>query len=164
MTEYHKFSQLKDKFPTLDSNNVDYTTAVGCRKTLRWTDDWLAVAGTIEHGARISETLRVKFNLKHSGTVVDIKFTQDEFFMTKDQFAAHTAGESGAPMTPYTPGVSPTKAKYSSPSVAYENTVRKIQQQEQESYSPEEVADIVKECLQLASQLNQSAPSFHITS
>ena len=28
MTEYHKFSQLKDKFPTLDSNNVDYTTAV----------------------------------------------------------------------------------------------------------------------------------------
>ena len=35
MTEYHKFSQLKDKFPTFDSNNIDYTTAIGCRKALR---------------------------------------------------------------------------------------------------------------------------------
>ena len=72
MTEYHKFSQLKDKFPTFDSNNIDYTTALGCRKALRWADDWLGVAGTIENGARIAETLRIKFNLKHSGTVVDI--------------------------------------------------------------------------------------------
>ena len=39
MSEYNNFTQLKDKFPTLDSNNIDYTTAVGCRKTLRWADN-----------------------------------------------------------------------------------------------------------------------------
>ena len=107
MSEYNNFTQLKDKFPTLDSNNIDYTTAVGCRKTLRWADNWLAVAGTIENGARISDTLRVKFNLKHSGTVVDVKFTQDEFFMSKDQYEAHKdpgSGTNTTPMTPFTPG------------------------------------------------------------
>ena len=132
MTDYHNFSQLKDKFPTLDSNSTDYTTAVGCRKTLRWADSWLAVAGTIEHGARISETLRVKFNLKHSGTVVDIKFSQDEFFMSKDQYEAHTALESGTtPMTPFTPGISPARVKLppkqANMTFHYELTVKKIQ-------------------------------------
>ena len=144
----NSFTVIKDKFPTLKAT-VDYTTPAGCREALKFCDDFLSTGGAVENAGRITETLRNKFNLKPSGVIIDSKFTQDEFYMTKDQRQQYRdLGRS-----PMTPGMSPLEGRYRTASVsveamtAIESTVRKVKMSEQETYSSEEVELMLLEAM-----------------
>ena len=143
-----KFTTLKDKFPQFDSNKCDYRTPEGCHTALGFCNQWLGVAATVPDAGRIAESLRVRLNLKRSGTIVPEKFQTDEFFMSSSDFQTHKQLQAQAkPGTPMTPMEARTPSRVLSPSVVYEQTVQKITATQQEHFTAEEVAALVQEAL-----------------
>ena len=118
----------------------------------------------MENCERITQTLRNELNPKPSGTIVDSKFTQDEYFMTRDLRDAYRDPTLRSPMTP---GISPMVARYRSASVeamiAIENTIRKVQYSKQERYSPEEVEKLLLESIDTKTSNKNIVPYYELT-